>query len=295
MRPRQAVLASGTGWRVTEFLCALGPWDRPFEERHEAYTIAAVTAGCFTYRGASGEAVMVPGALLLGNHHACFECRHEHGVGDRCLAFHFEPTLFERIGKGVPGLRRLPFQRAQVPAGPHSLPLLAAAQAARATGRAAALEEIAVRLAGAALRWTSADPVVRGGKSVRQQDARRVTRAIRWLEANLDETLPLGELAGAAGMASPYHFLRLFRAVTGTTPHRYLVLQRLQRAAVRLRTERAPIAAIAFGAGFNDLSTFNNWFKRVIGTTPGAWRSGREGGGSATDPTPDSAGTRRRG
>ncbi len=53
---------------------------------------------------------------------------------------------------------------------------------------------------------------------------------------------------------SPYHFLRTFRQVAGMTPHQFVLRTRLHRAAVRLRTSDEPISAIAFDAGFGDLS-----------------------------------------
>jgi len=72
---------------------------------------------------------------------------------------------------------------------------------------------------------------------------------------------------------SPYHFLRTFRGIVGMTPHQYILHTRLHRAAVRLRRTDDSIAAIAFDAGFNDLSTFNRRFRRKMGLTPGAYRA----------------------
>ena len=37
----------------------------------------------------------------------------------------------------------------------------------------------------------------------------------------------------------------------------------------------AAISAIAYEAGFNDLSTFNRRFRRIMGMTPGSWRTAR--------------------
>ena len=65
---------------------------------------------------------------------------------------------------------------------------------------------------------------------------------------------------------SPYHFLRTFRAVVGMTPHQFILRTRLNRAAVRLRRTDEHISAIAFAAGFNDLSTFNRRFQRMMGS-----------------------------
>ena len=53
------------------------------------------------------------------------------------------------------------------------------------------------------------------------------------------------------------------------TPYQFVLRTRLHRAAVRLRTDRTiAVSAIAFDAGFNDLSTFNRRFRRVMGATP---------------------------
>ena len=75
------LLASGPGWRVEDVDCSAGPRDRPFEEQHDLVCVAAVTWGTFEYRTPDGRATLVPGALMLGNPGACFECGHEHGVG----------------------------------------------------------------------------------------------------------------------------------------------------------------------------------------------------------------------
>src|SRR4051794_26215084 len=88
-------LAQGEDWRVLEIVCRSGPSDRPFEERHDWASVSAVLSGVFTYRSDRGRAMMTPGSLLLGRHGACFECGHEHGVGDRCVSFQFAPALVE--------------------------------------------------------------------------------------------------------------------------------------------------------------------------------------------------------
>lgn len=71
---------------------------------------------------------------------------------------------------------------------------------------------------------------------------------------------------------SAYHFLRTFRNLVRMTPHQYLLHVRMNRAAVRLRLSDEPISSIAYEAGFNDLSTFNRRFRRLIGASPGAYR-----------------------
>lgn len=264
------MLASGTGWSVSDVTCTAGPHDRPFEERHDTVSIAAVTAGTFQYRTDGGRAMLAPGGILLGNAGACFECGHEHGSGDRCLAFSFTPALLESIVSAVPGVRRAAFSLPHLPPVPALMPLLATAEAAREEEDAAELEELALRLA-AAVASTLADGA-QPAPAPNERDERRITAALRRIEAEAHEPLALVDLAGKAGM-SPYHFLRTFRQVSGMTPHQLVLRTRLHRAAVRLRTSDEPISAVAFDAGFGDLSTFNRRFRRLMGCSPGAWRS----------------------
>ena len=271
-------LGSGRGWRVDDYRCTSGPRDRPFEEQHDGMCIAIVTSGTFTYRTTQGTAVLAPGAALLGNHGHCFECGHEHGIGDHCLSFRFSPEFVESVIAELPGARQLAFTLPNLPPLPQLIPLVADAVAAREGSDTASFEELALSLVakvGVALTGMSAS--ARANPFARHpthRDQRRVTDALRRIEAQCDQPLSLQQLAGDVAM-SPYHFLRTFRAVAGMAPHQFLLHTRLQRAAVRLRCSGDTICAIALEAGFSDLSTFNRRFRRLLGASPGAYRASR--------------------
>jgi len=66
---------------------------------------------------------------------------------------------------------------------------------------------------------------------------------------------------------SPFHFARVFRALVGKPPHRYLLEVRLARAA-RLLREGLSVTETCFAAGFNNLSYFTRRFRRCYGTAP---------------------------
>jgi AraC family transcriptional regulator len=270
MSLKTRVLASGPGWRVADVVCTSGPHERSFEEQHEAVCISAVTEGVFQYRGTQGMAVLAPGALLLGNHRHCFVCGHEHSTGDRCVSFHFTPQFMESIVASVPGARQLDFTVPSLPPLPELLPIAAAAEAARNEGDGTELEELAMRVAGAVSMLLAGTR--KRGHAPSRRDERRIAAALRRIEMQAHEPLSLVDLAHTAAM-SPYHFLRTFRAVVGTTPHQFILHTRMRRAAVRLRRTRDSISTIAFDAGFNDLSTFNRRFQRIMALSPSAYRT----------------------
>ena len=261
-------VAAGPGWRVLDVVCSHGPQDPAFEEQHGDVAIAAVTGGSFQYRTRSGSAVLVPGSLLLGNAGACFQCGHEHARGDRCLAFHFSPAHFECVAADAGVSAK--FNAPSLPPLPQLVPLLAEAEAARDADDGEAFDELPVRLIGAVARLLAASK--HRPLRVSARDERRVTEAVRRIERASDQPITLSALARAAHL-SPYHFLRSFRAAVGLTPHQFVLRTRLNRAALRLRKSRDAISAIAFEQGFNDLSTFNRRFRRLVGMSPGEYRA----------------------
>lgn len=78
----------------------------------------------------------------------------------------------------------------------------------------------------------------------------------------------LSVLATATGY-SPAQFVRLFRRATGTSPHRYVLLSRLELARRLIATTRLPLVDVASATGFSSQSHLSNAFGRVFGRTPG--------------------------
>lgn len=266
-------LAQGPEWCVSEYLCTAGPDSPRYEEQHETMTIAGVVVGSFQYRCEAGRALLYPGALLLGNAGACFECGHDHGVGDRCIAVHVAPGDFDEVATIAAGEGGFRFPAAMLPAGPKTLPNLARLQATAHRGEYLEIEEMVPRFVGAVVATLAgATPATVRPSS---RDERRISTVLRHIEDHAGEPLSLVELAGLAAM-SKYHFLRCFRRLVGVTPYQYLLSVRLRRAALRLAGSCETVAAIAFDAGFGDLSTFNTRFREVFGLSPTAWRR-REG------------------
>jgi AraC-like DNA-binding protein len=263
-------LAAGDGWSVHEVVCRAGPYDKPFEERHDGFSISAVIEGSFTYRSDAGHELLYPGALLLGNNGWCFECGHAHGVGDCCVSLNVREELFGEIAADAASTGSFRFPAASLPPSPNSLPIVALLEALCSTTSPLQSEELALRLAErviAAMAGYRRFPAAPTGR-----ETRRVIEAIRFVESGATRPVQLKEMAAIAGM-SKYHFLRVFRRLAGVTPHQYLISARMRRAAVGLATTRRPVLAVALDSGFGDLSTFNHRFRKTFGLTPTQYRA----------------------
>ncbi len=221
--------------------------------------------------------MLYPGALLLGNDGWCFECGHAHGVGDRCISLNVREELFGEIAASAASTSRFRFSAPSLPPSPKALPVVAWMEALSSTGSSPrredlACEDLALRLIERVIAALAGDRRLPAAPT--EREARRVVEAVRFVEAEPARPINLGRMAAVAGM-SKYHFLRVFRRLTGMTPHQYLISARLRRAALALASSREPVIAVALDAGFGDLSTFNKTFRAAFGLTPTQYRSSR--------------------
>lgn len=101
--------------------------------------------------------------------------------------------------------------------------------------------------------------------------ARAVLRAVRYIEANLDATLSLAEVARVAGM-SKFHFCRRFQECTGQHFREFLARRRVERAKELLKRQGRTITDIFRDVGFKDMTHFTRVFKRLVGELPSDFR-----------------------
>ena len=95
---------------------------------------------------------------------------------------------------------------------------------------------------------------------------RSIEEACEIIHRNTGEEVNLEKLASEVGV-SRFHFSRLFRQVTGTTPSMYLRHYRLAQA-TRAILAGDSFAGAAIDAGFSDQAHMNRTFKSVYGFTP---------------------------
>jgi AraC-like DNA-binding protein len=254
---------------VLDLRCDSGPHVAPFVERHTRHSLSYVRRGSFGYRARGRAHELVAGSLLIGHDGDEYTCTHEHVVGDECLSFQLAPEVVDTIG-----VRGELWRAGAVPPLPEIMVVGELAGAAASGRSEVGLDEVGLALAA---RFAAAA----GGRERRPpratpRDRRRAVETAVWMDAHAHEPIDLERAAAGAGL-SPYHFLRLFAAVLGVTPHQYLVRARLRRAARLLAEDDRAITDIALEVGFGDLSNFVRTFHRAAGLSPRRFRQAARG------------------
>ncbi|WP_326695951.1 AraC family transcriptional regulator [Streptomyces sp. NBC_01754] len=103
------------------------------------------------------------------------------------------------------------------------------------------------------------------------------------MHLHLGQDLTLDDMARTA-MFSKFHFTRVFREVTGTSPRRFLSALRIQEAKYLLVNTEKSVADISSQVGYSSVGTFSSRFKSCVGVSPSRFR---ELGGNGTDLSTD--------
>jgi AraC-like DNA-binding protein len=97
-----------------------------------------------------------------------------------------------------------------------------------------------------------------------------VARARELLDAETTRVVRSAELEAVSGLGR-YELARQFRAAYGTSPYRYSLMRRLERAGAAPRQGERPAEA-ALASGFADRAHLSRMFKGAFGVSPGRYR-----------------------
>ncbi|MDG4720454.1 MULTISPECIES: helix-turn-helix domain-containing protein [Thalassospira] len=99
----------------------------------------------------------------------------------------------------------------------------------------------------------------------------QLRKTVDYIEENCGRTIRLDELAQLTGLSQSY-FCSAFRESTGMPPQQWQMKARVERAKNLLKKGDTPLASVAAGVGFADQAHLTRVFRKIVGTTPGAWR-----------------------
>jgi AraC-like DNA-binding protein len=126
------------------------------------------------------------------------------------------------------------------------------------------MDDVVMRLAAGLSRQAGAPR-----KTVSRTARTAVLRARDFIDGHCREVVRSHTLETETGL-DRYELSRQFRALLGTSPHRYLVMRRLEQAKLSL-IQGESLAASAASAGFADQAHFTRHFRKAYGMTPGRW------------------------
>jgi AraC-like DNA-binding protein len=234
---------------------------RAFEtHRHDTYAIGVTERGVqdFDYRGAARRAL--PGDVVVLHPDEPHDGRAGGPDGFGYRIIYIEPARVAEAARAIRGRPGpLPFVREVVT---RNRALAAAVSSAfRDDGDA---DAAVVRLTERLLDASGA------GGAVRLDDV-AVARARELLDAETARVVGSAELEAVSGLTR-YELARQFRAALGTSPYRYSVMRRIDRARRELHTG-STLADVAATTGFADQAHFTRVFKARLGVTPARYRA----------------------
>lgn len=229
--------------------------------RHDSYAIGITMTGVqqFDYRGATRNSRA--GEIVILHPDEVHDGRAGDARGFRYRTAYLAPADLQQVLGG----RALPFIEGGVSADPRLrravMALLGDLERPLAgLEQQDALHDVATALEAASGAGRPA-PVANRAAAMRARD---------FIEAHTHRAFGLAELERATGH-DRWQLSRDFRTMFGTSPYRYLILRRLDRARGAMIAGE-PLAETALAAGFADQSHFTRMFKRAYGLTPDAWR-----------------------
>ncbi|MCW2305739.1 AraC family transcriptional regulator [Rhodobium gokarnense] len=229
--------------------------------RHDAYVVGITTHGVQSFRYRREARASLPGQAFVIHP----DEQHDGHPGTEAAYGYLTAYLAPDLIAEALGGRPLPFVGDVVNGDAELLAALrelfsTADPAGDDLGAAASVTRLAdvfARMAGGMVRDGAADwPAMR--------------RIRDHLLAGLQEGVSMAELEAEHGL-DRFAISRGFRCHFGVSPHRFLVLRRLERAQADIRAG-ASLADAALAAGFADQAHMTRQFRQAFGVTPGVWR-----------------------
>jgi AraC-like DNA-binding protein len=235
--------------------------------RHDTYAVGLTDSGVqvFGYRGAVHSSM--PGQVVALYPDEAHDGRAGTGEGFGYRIIYVEPSTLSEALRSVSGRAYpLPFVRDVVSG--NAILARAIEDAFRGPLEPLGVDSLVVNLAEGLLAGES--DAARPSAS-RRVDAPAVERARQLLDAERTRVVHSGELESLTGLTR-YDLARQFRMVLGTTPHRYLLMRRLELARELIHDGR-PLVEVALDTGFADQAHFTRAFRSAFGLTPARYRA----------------------
>jgi AraC-like DNA-binding protein len=237
------------------------------KHRHDTYAIGLTDVGAqaFDYRGVAE--ISTPGKVVVLHPDETHDGRAGTPDGFGYRIVYVKPARIHEAARAICGRPcALPFVREPVTV---NQTLASTIEAAFRLGpEPLATDDLILCLTEALL---AADPSCGGGATPIRLDGAALARARQFLDAETSRVVRSSELEEVTGLTR-YDLARQFRSAFGTSPYRYSLMRRLDRARAQLQRNRS-LADVALAAGFADQAHLSRMFKHAFGVTPARYRA----------------------
>jgi len=270
-------LYSSDFYRVVDFRCRCTSCRESKPEYGDSFCISFVRKGNFIFNVFRRHLDSYTGAVLVSKPEYERTITHTHAVPDECTIFEFNKDFYGRLKERYRGTGFLwdnDWHSALVrtDAGMEYLHYAVAQLLLSRERSKLQIDQLVMQIIEAVLgAITEYKPDTRINGRLKQQHLTTMESAKEYITANFTRDLSLMEIANHC-CVSPFHFSRLFKIFTNSTPHQFLLTIRLHHAAMLLRNTASPIADIAYQSGFNGVEHFTAAFGQKYKCSPARWR-----------------------
>lgn len=258
--------------RVLDFKCQCG-CDAPSETEYTSrFTISFTRRGGFGYRIGRRDFDIHSGLVMLEQPDCEYSITHRCQIKDECTIVELSQDFYgevlqSEIGECLMRLFSKKYPFTVVPASPQLDYLHATLHRTRTRLK---LEELLLALL-QRLGGKSCAPQTFAAHRLQEWQRDAIDSAKHFIAMNFQHDLSLPEIARHSHV-SVFHFSRLFKQFTSSSPYQYLRALRLQHAALLLTHTALPVTQVCFDSGFNSFEHFILSFTRQFGFSPSKYR-----------------------
>lgn len=264
-------------YRVTDFRCRCQDCRTSKPEYSEAFCVSFVRKGNFLFNVFRHSLDSYTGCVLVTRPGYERTVTHIHEVPDECTIFEFKNDFYHEVLEHYPSIKFLhnnDLHSTLVKINPETEYLHYRAMNLINSGTATRLEmdSLVMNLIETVFsKISDYKPDFHASARLKKNHLSTVEKAKHYITQNYPNDISLVEIAEHCCM-SPFHFSRVFKAITSYSPHQFLLQVRLKSSEVLLRDTSLPVTDVAFASGFNSIEHFSAAFRNRFTFAPIKYR-----------------------
>ncbi len=260
-------------YRVLDFKCRCTECNTSRPEYSNAFAISFVRKGNFLFNVFRQSLDSYSGCVLVTKPGYERTVTHIHSVPDECTIFDFKKSFYDQLQEHYgnskffvdndlhstlvhtnPEMEFLHFYTLQ----------LIQTRAGSKLYLDNLVMDIIAKVLNAVVDYRPKDKI---DSKLKKNHLVTIEKAKEYITSNFTSDISLTEIASYSNV-SLFHFSRIFKTFTSSSPHQFLLTLRLQHAEMLLRNTTLPAADIAFNSGFNSVEYFTAAFRQKFNASP---------------------------